>query len=75
MAKKPDLMPGEYGIKVEYRTETMRRITVWVGEVFPSMEEAEVYLYSHDPGGSNENCAGVYIVDWEGKVCGGGFYD
>ena len=69
MAKKPDLKPGEYGIKVEYWTT--KKTFVWVNEVFTSIEQAYEYLDEYDPSAENENCAGATIVDWEGKDCGG----
>lgn len=69
MAKKPDLQPGEYGIKVEYYSRGKK--CLWVGEKFSSIEEAEEYIDWKGVGYGSENCTGVAIVDWTGKTVGG----
>lgn len=69
MAKKPNLNPGEYGIKVEYWGH--KKTFVWVGEVFSSVEQAYEYLDWLDPAAENANCTRAIIVNWEGKDCGG----
>ena len=69
MAKKPDLQPGQYGMKVEYWST--KKTTKWLDVVFSSIREAQDYLENFDPGGDNPNWVGTKIVDWEGNVVGG----
>ena len=72
MAKKPDLQPGEYGIKVCYYATKGWRYW-WVGEKFSSIEDAEEYIDEYGIGFNTPNCASVFIMDWNGKDVGG-FY-
>lgn len=71
MAKKPDLQPGEYGIKIGYASSRGKRY-LWVGEKFSSIEEAEEYLDFEDF--DNDNCTDVAIVDHTGEIVGGFCY-